>query len=262
MANRPKPTDARTRDREPSGLSAMLSLLSSAVVVGFLYFARDVIVPITLAVLLSFLLSPAVRALSRLRIGRVAAVVLAVLVACVVILGFAAIVVQEISSLARDLPENRYNLETKVRSIPELVPGGAVFHRVTEMLRDLHHELTKSEGRVSVPAQPLAPTPNPGAKPLPVEIRQPDLEPFQLVQSIVGPLLQPLATAAPVIVFVVMILIDWEDLRDRLLRLGGRQDLHRTTEAMNEAAQRVREYLLRLLMVNITCACRSVSAWP
>jgi predicted PurR-regulated permease PerM len=89
----------------------------------------------------------------------------------------------------------------------------------------------------------LSPTRDPVAeptKPVPVEIRQPDLEPLQLIQSVVGPLLQPLATSRLVIVFVIMILIDWEALRDRLLRLGGRHDLHRTAEATNEAGQQVR----------------------
>jgi predicted PurR-regulated permease PerM len=91
------------------------------------------------------------------------------------------------------------------------------------------------------------------AKPIPVEIRQPDLEPLELVRSVVGPLLQPLAVSGPVIVFIIMILIDWEDLRDRLLRLRGRHDLYRTTEAMNQAAQRVRRYLTRRLIVNMSC---------
>jgi hypothetical protein len=86
-----------------------------------------------------------------------------------------------------------------------------------------------------------------------VEIRKPDPEPLQLVQSIVGPLLQPLATGGLVVVFVVMILVDSEDLRDRLLRLAGRRDLHRTTEAMNDAADRVSRYLVRQLIVNVTC---------
>jgi predicted PurR-regulated permease PerM len=62
-----------------------------------------------------------------------------------------------------------------------------------------------------------------------------------------------LAVSGPVIVFIIMILIDWEDLRDRLLRLRGRHDLHRTTEAMNQAAQRVRRYLTRRLIVNMSC---------
>ena len=118
MPDQSQPTDDRNPDEGRSVLSATLVLLSAAVVVGFLYFARDVVVPITLAILLSFLLSPAVRALCRWRIGRVTAVAVTVLVAFFIIFGFAAVVVYEISSLARDLPENRYNLEAKVRSLP------------------------------------------------------------------------------------------------------------------------------------------------
>ena len=73
------------------------------------------------------------------------------------------------------------------------------------------------------------------------------------VQSIVGPLLQPLALAGLVIVFVVMILLEREDPRDRLLRLAGRRDLHRTTVAMDDAASRMSRYLSRQLVVNACC---------
>src|SRR5213078_2051738 len=67
------------------------------------------------------------------------------------------------------------------------------------------------------------------------------------------PLLQPLAAGGLVVVFVIMILLEREDLRDRLLRLAGRHDLHRTTEAMNDAAQRISRYLMSQLVVNISC---------
>jgi predicted PurR-regulated permease PerM len=239
-----------------SGLSGILILLSSVLIVVILYFARDIIVPITLAILLSFLLSPAARGLRRLRMGRVTAVTITVLIAFIVIVGFGAVVVREISSLAQDLPEYRNNLEAKVHSLPELIPGGGIVRRAAAILSDLRNELTKAETHTSVPAERPSPTGTPIAeppKPVPVEIRQPDLAPLQLVQTIVGPLLQPLATSGLVIVFVIMILLDWEDLRDRLLRLAGRRELHRTTDAMNDAAQRVSRYLMRLLAVNLTC---------
>ena len=96
-----------------SGPLGVLALLSVGLVVAFLYFARDVIVPIALAVLLSFLLAPAVRWLRRWHVGRVTAVVLTVLIAFLVMFGFAAVVVQEISSLAQQLPEYRLNLEAQ-----------------------------------------------------------------------------------------------------------------------------------------------------
>jgi predicted PurR-regulated permease PerM len=170
-------------------------------------------------------------------------------------LGFAAVVVQELGSLAQQIPAYRSNLEAKIRSLPEVVPGGAVMHRLTSMVRELGRELTRSETPVSkssddrsaLPTSPVEP------KPVPVEIQRSEFEPLQIAQSIVGPLLQPLAMAGLVIVFVVMILLEREDLRDRLLRLAGRRDLHRTTVAMDDAASRISRYLSRQLVVNACC---------
>jgi predicted PurR-regulated permease PerM len=107
----------------PSGIFAVLTVLTVGLVVAFLYFARDVIVPIALAILLSFMLAPAVRWLRRLQMGRVVAVTLTVLIAFLAMLGFAAVAVQELSSLAQQLPEYRSNLEAKIRSLPWAVPG-------------------------------------------------------------------------------------------------------------------------------------------
>ena len=239
-----------------TGLPGVLTLLSVGVVVAFLYFARDVIVPIALAVLLSFLLAPAVRWLRRWHLGRVTAVALTVLIAVLVMLGFAAIVVQEISSLAQQLPENRSNLEAKIRSLPAAVPGGGALRRATSIVQELSRELKQSASQSPVSAPDRS---APGAsaveptKPVPVEIQRPDLEPLQVVESIVGPLLQPLAMMGLVIVFVVMILLEREDLRDRVLRLAGRRDLHRTTVAMDDAASRISRYLSRQLVVNACC---------
>jgi predicted PurR-regulated permease PerM len=242
--------------REPiSGLFGMLAVLVAATVVAILYFAREVIVPITLAVLLSFLLAPAVRWLRRLRLGRIAAVGLTVLIAFLAIAGFAAILVEEVSSLAQQLPEYRSNLETKIRSLPGLAPGGSVFGRAVHMLQELGEELRNSRSQqvASSAGAPSSAAPVPVvAKPVPVQIQEPEPGPLQIVQDIIGPLLQPLAAAGLVVVFVIMILLEREDLRDRLLRLAGR-DLHRTTEAMNDAAERISRYLLSQLIVNLSC---------
>jgi predicted PurR-regulated permease PerM len=233
-----------------------MTLLATGLVVAFLYFARDVVVPIALAVLLSFLLAPGVRWLRRWHIGRVPAVALTALIAFLAILGFAAIVVQEISSLAQQIPGYRSNLEAKIHSLPGILPGGGVLRRVTSMMQDLGRELTLSETKISVSSSDrsesgisaVEPT-----KPVPVEIWRPDFGPVQIVQSIVGPLLRPVTMAGLVVVFVVMILLEREDLRDRLLRLAGRRDLHRTTVAMDDAASRISRYLSRQLVVNACC---------
>jgi predicted PurR-regulated permease PerM len=256
VANQPLRAYGRNASQIPSGLFGVLTVLTAGLVVAFLYFARDVIVPIALAVLLSFLLAPAVRWLRRLQMGRVAAVTLTVLIAFIAMLGFAAVVVQELSSLARQIPEYRSNLEAKIRSLPEVVPGGGMVHRVTAMVRELGRELTQSETQIAKSSDDrstLGTSPAEPAKPVPVEIQRPDFEPLQIIQSIVGPLLQPLAMAGLVAVFVVMILLEREGLRDRVLRLAGRRDLHRTTVAMDDAAGRISRYLSRQLLVNACC---------
>ena len=256
MADLPPRAYGRNASQVPPGLFGVLTVLATGLVVAFLYFARDVVVPIALAILLSFLLAPAARWLRRLHIGRVGAVTLTVLIAFLAMLGFAAVVVQELSSLAAQIPEYRSNLEAKIRSLPAVVPGGGVFHRLASLVQELGRELTQSETQIAKSADDrsgigtslVEPT-----KPLPVEIRRPDFEPLQIVQTIVGPLLQPLAMAGLVIVFVIMILLEREDLRDRVLRLAGRRDLHRTTVAMDDAARRITRYLLRQLVVNACC---------
>jgi predicted PurR-regulated permease PerM len=256
VADLPPRAYGRNASEVPPGLFGVLTVLATGLVVAFLYFARDVIVPIALAILLSFLLAPVVRWLRRLHVGRVAAVTLTVLTAFLAMLGFAAVVMQELSSLAAQIPEYRSNLEAKIRSLPAVVPGGGIFHRLASLVQELGRELTQSETQIAksadersgVGTSPVEPT-----KPLPVEIRRPDFEPLQIVQTIVGPLLQPLAMAGLVIIFVIMILLEREDLRDRVLRLAGRRDLHRTTVAMDDAARRISRYLLRQLVVNACC---------
>src|SRR6266487_1797294 len=124
MADRPPPLESRAQ--APPGIFGMLTVLTSGFVVAILYSARDIFIPITLAVLLSFLLAPAVRWLRRLRMGRVVAVAVIVLAAFVAISGFAAIVTQEVSSLARGLPEYRHNIEAKINSLPGVIPGSGV----------------------------------------------------------------------------------------------------------------------------------------
>jgi len=140
--------------------------------------------------------------------------------------------------------------------LPAAIPGGGALRRATSMVQELGRELKQSASqspgstpdRSTAGASTVEPT-----KPVPVEIQRPELEPLQVVQSIVGPLLQPLAMIGLVIVFVIMILLEREDLRDRVLRLAGRRDLHRTTVAMDDAARRISRYLLRQLVVNAGC---------
>jgi predicted PurR-regulated permease PerM len=247
MADQP-PEAGRVRDSEPSrSIAAMLTFFTMGAVVAALYFGREVLLPFALAVLLSFLLAPAVRILRRLRAGRVTAVGVTVVLAFMAIFAFGAVIAQEVSLLGPNLPEYQHNIEVKLQALPKTIPLqrlAATLHRMTAAIQR---------------SETAPPTPKPGsaagsaaepAKPLPVQVVQPGLTPLEIAETVVGPMLAPLAMAGLVIVLVVFMLLEREVLRDRLLRLAGGGDLHRTTEAMNEAAQRVSRYLLSQLAVN------------
>ncbi len=174
MADPAPEFDGRTSAGFPPGVFAMIAVLVAATVIAVLYFAREVFVPITLAVLLSFLLAPAVRWLRRLRVGRITAVVLTVVVAFLAIAGFSAVVIGEVSSLAQQLPEYQYNLDAKIRSFPGMVPGGGIFGRATKTLRELGKELSRAETQGTADGTPSASgatEPQP-AKPIPVQSRR------------------------------------------------------------------------------------------
>ena len=235
-------------EEQTRGITGMLTFLTLSLVVAALYFAREVLVPFALAVLMSFLLAPAVRLLRRLRAGRVTAVGLTVVVAFLAIFAFGAVVAEEVSLLGPHLPEYQHNIEVKLRALPKAIP----LQHWADELRRVTMVWRRSE---TAPTTPTASSPDSTAtaaepaKPLPVQIESPEVTPLQLAETVVGPLLQPLAMAGLVIVLVIFMLLEREVLRDRLLSLAG-GDLHRTTEAMNEAAQRVSRYLISQLAVN------------
>ena len=225
MANQPT-YGAYPRDEQLRGLSGMLAFLTTGMVVAAIYFASEVLVPFALAVLLGFLLMPAVRLLRRLRLGRVTAVGVTVIVAFLAIFAFGAIVAQELSQLDPELPSYEHNIEAKLDSLPKALP----IARVSAAMRQLTAAVKRSEAG----GAPTASGTGGGgagaqaAKPLPVEIEQPVPTPLQIAQAVIGPLLQPLATAGLVVVLVVFILLEREELRDRLLRLFGGAGGHAT----------------------------------
>jgi len=234
---------------EPRAAGLMPSALVGAVVIAGLYFGRPVLEPFALAALLSLMLAPGVGWLHRRGIGRTAAVVVTVSFAFLVILGFAAAVGDEVIGLARNLPQYEENIATKIRSLNGVVPGAGVLGRATRVFHDLSSEL---EGSTSGgPSAPLGAGAPGDAAPVPVEIRQNEPATLQLLRNVIGPMLLPMAEAGLVLLFVIMFLLKREDLRDRLLRLAGARDLHRTTAAMNEAAERVSAYLLTQLAIGV-----------
>ena len=120
------------------------------------------------------------------------------------------------------------------------------------MLKDLSKELDKPKDAASARPQSsvLSPTANLPAKPVPVEVRQPDPGALESLRSLISPLIHPLATTGIIIIFVIFILLQREDLRNRLIRLAGSSDLQRTTAALDDAAARLSKLFLTQLILN------------
>jgi predicted PurR-regulated permease PerM len=225
-----------------------LGILAVGVItVAALYFGREVFVPMALALLLSFALGPPVLLLRNWHFNRVLAVIAVVVLAFSVIFGVGAVIGSQLAQLAESLPGYHTNITEKVHSLRDTTTSSGVVGRATGMLSDLGNEITKPREKAGRPAANGPAVLAPGVqqqKPVPVEIRPSDPTPLQLVLQLAWPLLQPLATAGIVVVFVIFFLLQRQDLRDRFIRLAGARDLRRTTQALDDAARRLSRYLL------------------
>jgi predicted PurR-regulated permease PerM len=233
-----------TPSRPGSNLATIALML---ITVAVLYVGRDIFVPFALAILLSFLLAPPVAWLRRTRMPRIAAVVLVVTTAVALLAGAGFVVGRQALTLIGDIPQYQRSMHQKIRSISGAVPGSGVLKRSAEVVKEIGRDLSEATGT----ARP-AETSGQGRAREPVPVRvEPVTDPLRTLQDMVDPILKPLGTAGLVIVFVFFVLLAPSDLRDRFIRLAG-SDLHRTTEALSEAASRVSRYLLMQLVVNAT----------
>jgi predicted PurR-regulated permease PerM len=220
--------------------------------VAALYFGRDIFLPLAIAVLLTFALAPVVSGLRKLHVPRPVAVVAVVVGAFAAIILFGMIVASQLGSLAENLPLYQKNIETKMQSIKDANLGEGIYSRVSKLFERLGRQI--QENQPSTPGEVVAPAEPAAAPPLPVQVVDPEPQPLQVLKTIIGPLVEPVATGGIVIVVVIFMLLKREDLRDRFIRLVGASDIHRTTEALQDAGKRVGQYLLMQLVVNVTYA--------
>ena len=228
------------------GRTGVPALNAGAVMVAALYFGRELLVPLVLAVLLAFVLAPVVVLLQRARLPKAPAVLVAVALAFTIIAGIGAVVGGQATTLAGSLPSYQATIQEKMRF---LATGTELLERLNNSLHSLFGGV---DGRTTVkvgPAQagvevvpsspPAGPASDLGASTALVVVR-----------TIAQPLLGPLASVGIIVVFLIFVLLSREDLRDRLVRLVGRKDLHRTILAMNDAARRLSRYFLIQLALN------------
>lgn len=231
---------------EAPGLRALTPVVAGVTVIGGLYFGREVLIPITLAVLLSFLVEPVVEFLRRLKLGQVPSVIVAVLVALGFVLAVGALIGAQVTQLAGSLPQYQVAIEHKVVRLQELTTG-----RPDALLGNAASALKRV-----TPTHTPPPTTGGNAaaetndSPMPVEVYEPSPSALQLAQRFLSPVISPLETTGIVLVVAIVTLLQRVDLRDRLIRLFGSRDLHRTTTALDEAARRLSRYFLAQLGIN------------
>ncbi len=220
-------------------------------VLSLLYFGRPVLLPVALSVLLAFVLTPLVLLLERWRLGRIPSVLVASGLAFALIGISVWALVSQLHGLAADLPSHRMEIKNKISSLS--VGENSTLSRLTEMFDDVLGNRTQAtankieegaDSETSPPTESLTPAPQT------IVIRENESSQFSRAVEIFLPVVEPLASAALVIVLVMFLLIRREDVRFRMISLMGDAALTGTTRLMGDTAERVSSYLLNLLLVN------------
>lgn len=227
---KPAPGIPAPRLSPAASLARKPSVVAIVAAVAALHFARDVLIPLALAVLLTFVLAPAAHRLERFGAGRMLSTALVAALAFAFIASIGWIAAGQGVSLAAKLPEYRANISKKIRALKRQ-PAGEL-GRAAEAVKDLQKEAAPAKAPLAVKETPTSPL-------------------AQLAEW-VAPFAKPVGMALAVIVFTVLLLVSRESMRERLIALMGATRINVTTQALSEASARVSRYLLMQLLVN-TC---------
>ncbi len=232
-------------NKSPSGTSYIRMLTGLVLTVGILYLAKSFVVPLALAVLITFVLSPIVVHLQRHHVPRIAAVLLTAVVA----LGAFGLILAELGSqvnaLVHQLPEHKEKIKKKIDDLRGSKDGALA--KFLEMVREITEDPEKTAERVNAERTNADVTDKPV-----VVVKTDEPSNLQKLAYVVLPVFEPLATAGLVIILVLFMLNSREDLRNRFISLLGHGHLTGTTRVIVDAAQRVSSYLLTQLLVNVT----------
>jgi predicted PurR-regulated permease PerM len=219
-----------TRSNLWSGAGAMALFGTIAV----LYLARAILIPFAFALTVTFILTPVVALLQRLRIGRIPSVFATVLVSIAMAGGIAWVIANQFVDVANQLPLYSQNIKAKIDAF-HLPVTGALGH-ASESVQEVVRELSSPGSR--------------GSAPIPVSVVQAPANGWAELRNLGPRVLAPFGQAGIVVIFTVFMLLKREDLRNRLLRLAGLSQLNRSTQALDDASSRVSRYMLMQLMVN------------
>jgi predicted PurR-regulated permease PerM len=238
MKNPQQRSNLRSSGQGNGALNSLIVIATFVVIIASLYWAQAVLIPVAMAILLTFLLSPVSGALERIALGRLPSVILVVVLTFSLLAGIGWIVTLQFGSLANELPKYTVNIRQKIADVRGAGKGG-VLEKVQKTVEEVKSEIQKGDEVTTAKDQRR-----------PVVVQPVESFTFWPVPLAVGPMIERFASAGLVIVLVIFMLVQREDLRNRLIRLVGYGRLTVTTRALEEAGQRISRYLLMQTIIN------------
>ncbi len=234
--------DAPAAPPLPSLRDRALGIIATATLLALLYFARDVLVPVTLAFILSLLIAPLVRALRRIGLGQTLSVLAAVIVLALSFGACAAVIGSQLVRMSGNVPQYERTLENKLETLNNLT-----VRRVNSFTAQAGRILNRNPAA----AQPRTLEPDAVDKvPIPVELHEAPANSLQILQRVLGSLWLPIETTGIVLVVLVFVLLEQEALRDRFIRIAGGTDIRLTTLVLNDAGERLSRFFVSQFAVN------------
>ena len=217
-----------------------VGIVAFATVLGLLYAGRGVLIPITVALMLSLLIAPLVRSLRRMGLGQTAAVLIAVLGSAVVLSAVATVLGTQVLRMAAGLPRYEQTIEQKLSYVDEITRG-----RVDALTSETARLVESHSSSASTSSA------SPETTPIPVELHEPRSAPLQVIARILASVWQPIASSGIVLVVLVFVLLEHEALRDRFIGVVGGDNIRLTTAALNDAGERLSRYFVSQFAVNL-----------
>ena len=222
-----------------------LGIMATATLLAVLYFARDVLVPITLAFILSLLIAPLVRALRHVGLGQTVSVLAAVIVLALSFGAIGGVIGSQLVGMAGSLPQYERTLEVKLETLDRLT-----VRRVNAFTAQAGRVLNN---RNPEPPQPAMLQPDTDrTAPIPVELHEAPANSWQVLQRLLGSIWVPIEMAGIVLVVLVFVLLEQEALRDRFIRIAGGTDIRLTTLVLNDAGERLSRFFVSQFAVNFS----------
>jgi predicted PurR-regulated permease PerM len=219
----------------PTAVNGAAGLTIVALIIAALYFGRDLLIPLAVAGILSFILAPLLRRLTNWGLPRGAAVAIVIAAVVAALTAGVTLAGRQVAALIEDVPRYELNLRDKASFVHSFFGAPGTWQRAVETLQRVAEEVR-----------------NPGTdgEPLKIEVAQNSSQPIAVLLSFTRSTLPSLATAGLALLFTIFILLQYSDLRERAVRLMGAKEIGRSTQALTEAGSDLARFFLLQASLN------------